>query len=72
MERMPLTRVGSNGYAFQVEMIYVASLLGFKIIEEPIYFANRIAGDSKITFQIQVEGAIRTLQMQWYYRDLRK
>jgi dolichol-phosphate mannosyltransferase len=72
MQRMPLDQIRSNGYAFQVEMIYVASLLGFNIIEEPIYFANRTAGESKITFQIQMEGAIRTLEMQWHYRDLKK
>ena len=38
---IPLDRVKSQGYAFQVEMAYITYLSGFSISEIPIYFADR-------------------------------
>jgi len=72
LRNMPLERVRSNGYAFQVEMTYIAHSLGFRFREIPIYFADRRWGDSKMSFQIQVEAAIRVWQLIWAYRDLKK
>lgn len=69
---MPLQRVKSNGYVFQVEMGYVAHLLGFKFKEIPIYFADRRWGESKMSFRIQVEAAFRTWKLLGLYKDLRK
>ncbi|MEJ5203241.1 MAG: polyprenol monophosphomannose synthase [Anaerolineales bacterium] len=71
LSAMPLERIRSNGYVFQVEMSYVASLLGFKCKEIPIYFADRRWGKSKMDFRIQVEAAIRVWQLLSLYRDLR-
>jgi dolichol-phosphate mannosyltransferase len=68
---MPLERVRSNGYAFQVEMTYIAHSLGFQFGEIPIYFADRRWGDSKMSFHIQIEAAIRVWQLIWEYRDLK-
>jgi dolichol-phosphate mannosyltransferase len=67
---MPLNRVRSNGYAFQVEMIYLAYRLGCKISEVPFYFADRKWGTSKMSFAIQIEAAFRVWQMLFEYRDL--
>lgn len=67
---MPLDRIRSNGYVFQVEMAYVASKLGFSFHEIPIYFADRRWGKSKMDFRIQVEAAIRVWQLPPLYRDL--
>lgn len=71
LSAMPLERIRSNGYVFQVEISYVASLLGFKCKEIPIYFADRRWGKSKMNFRIQVEAAIRVWQLLSLYRDLR-
>jgi dolichol-phosphate mannosyltransferase len=68
---MPLDRVRSNGYAFQVEMIYLAYKLGFSFLEIPFYFADRKWGQSKMSFTIQVEAAIRVWQLRYEYRNLR-
>jgi dolichol-phosphate mannosyltransferase len=68
---MPLGRIRSNGYVFQVEMNYVASLLGFRAHELPIYFADRRWGKSKMNFRIQVEAAMRVWQLPGMYRDLK-
>jgi dolichol-phosphate mannosyltransferase len=68
---MPLELVRSNGYAFQVEMSYIAHLLGFTCTEVPIYFADRRWGQSKMSFRIQWEAAIRVWQMLFRYQRLK-
>lgn len=70
LEKIPLERVISNGYTFQVEMIYLAHKLKLKIGETPFYFADRKWGQSKMSFGIQVEAAMRVWQLLWRYRDL--
>jgi len=67
---MPLERVRSNGYVFQVEMAYVAHKLGFQMKEIPFYFAERQWGQSKMSFRIQMEAAFRVWALPGQYRDL--
>ena len=68
---MPLHRVRSNGYAFQIEMAYLVHRLGYTVQEVPFYFADRFVGQSKMSFQIQKEAAIRVWQLLREYRNLR-
>lgn len=70
LERMPLEKIRSNGYVFQVEMAYVAYLLGFTFKEVPIHFADRRWGTSKMSFRIQMEAALRVWQLLRMYRQL--
>jgi dolichol-phosphate mannosyltransferase len=70
LNAMPLDRVISNGYIFQVEENYLASCMGFKAAEIPIYFADRRWGQSKMNFRIQLEAAMRTWMLLGRYRDL--
>jgi dolichol-phosphate mannosyltransferase len=72
LERIPLDRIRSNGYMFQVEMAYLAQLLHFREVEVPIYFAERKFGKSKITLSIQIEAAISVWKLAARYRDLRR
>lgn len=69
---MPLDRIKSNGYIFQVEMAYVAHRLGFQLKEVPIYFAERRWGQSKMSFRIQMEAALRVWSLPSQYRDLKR
>jgi len=69
---IPLARVKSQGYAFQVEMAYIAYALGYRIREIPIYFAERERGDSKMSLGIQAEAAKRVWSILYEYRDLKK
>jgi len=71
LERIPLDRVRSNGYAFQVEMAFLAHRVGCSFIEIPIYFADRRWGKSKMSFRIQAEAAIRVWQMLFEYRNIK-
>ena len=68
---IPLDRVKSQGYAFQVEMAYITYLSGFSISEIPIYFADRTRGDSKMSINIQIEAARRVWSILYEYKDLR-
>jgi dolichol-phosphate mannosyltransferase len=72
LEGMPLERIRSNGYVFQVEMAYVAARLGYKFLEIPIHFMERRKGLSKMSFRIQVEAAVRVWALPSQYRDLPK
>ena len=65
-----LDRIRSNGYAFQVEMAYVAHRLGYKLGEIPIYFPDRERGSSKMDTNIAVEAAIRVWQVMYRHHGL--
>lgn len=67
---MPLERVRSEGYVFQVEMALLAQRLGYRIREMPIHFEDRRIGKSKMSFRIQVEAATRVWQLLFLYRNL--
>ncbi len=71
LQGIPLERVKSQGYAFQVEMAYITHLKGYTIKEIPIYFADRERGKSKMSFTIQAEAARRVWSILAEYRDLR-
>jgi dolichol-phosphate mannosyltransferase len=71
LQAIPLERVRATGYVFMVEMAYLADCLGFKIVEVPIYFADRRWGKSKMSLRIQAEAALRVWQVLWLYRDLK-
>jgi dolichol-phosphate mannosyltransferase len=70
LRRMPLDRIRSNGYVFQVEMAYAAHRLGLRIVERPITFLDRRFGRSKMSFRIQVEAALRVWQVLLSHRGL--
>ena len=72
LEGIPLERVKSQGYAFQIEMAYITHLKGYAISEVPIYFADRSRGDSKMSLKIQIEAARRVWSILFEYRDLKR
>ena len=47
LEAIDLNKIKFIGYAFQIEMKFKAYLKGFKIIEVPVIFTDRIKGVSK-------------------------
>jgi dolichol-phosphate mannosyltransferase len=58
LERLPLDRMVSNGYAFIVEMLYEASRRGCRIGEVPIIFIERRQGQSKVSARVLAESLI--------------
>lgn len=69
--RVPLDRIRSEGYVFQVEMAYLAQRLGIRIEEFPIYFEDRRIGQSKMSFRIQLEAALRVWLLPLTHRKLK-
>ena len=55
LETIPLERVSSKGYAFQIETTYRAIRAGFRIVELPIVFVDREVGGSKMSRRIVLE-----------------
>ncbi len=49
LEHIGLDQVVSQGYSFQIEMVYRARRLGYKVVEVPIRFEDRVAGASKVS-----------------------
>jgi dolichol-phosphate mannosyltransferase len=59
LERLDLDAVTPRGYAFQIEMTYRAQRLGFKVVEIPITFADRVVGRSKMNRAVVLEAIWR-------------
>lgn len=55
LESIGLEGVRSNGYSFQIEMTYRAVLAGLAVVEVPIIFVDRRAGQSKMDRRVFVE-----------------
>lgn len=66
LEAINLSVVKSNGYAFQIEMTFRAWKLGFRVIEIPIVFSDRMEGSSKMSRHIVREA----VWMVWRLRFL--
>lgn len=55
LEAIDLDSVSTRGYAFQVETTYRAVRAGFRVVEVPIVFTDRVAGGSKMSGAIVLE-----------------
>jgi dolichol-phosphate mannosyltransferase len=64
LQAIDFSRVRSNGYAFQIEMSYRAWRKGFRLVEVPIVFTDRIEGQSKMNKRIVREA----IWMVWWLR----
>lgn len=64
LAKIDLDRVRSNGYAFQIEMSFRAWKLGFRLVEIPIVFTDRVEGQSKMDKKILREA----IWMVWWLR----
>jgi len=73
LQRIDLDRVRARGYAFQVEMNHRCHQAGLQLVEVPIVFPDRVAGQSKMTWRIFVEGwmAVLRLRMESRFSKLR-
>jgi dolichol-phosphate mannosyltransferase len=58
LERLPLDRVLTSGYGFQIELTYRAIRQGFRVKEVPIVFPDRERGHSKMSSAIALEALV--------------
>jgi dolichol-phosphate mannosyltransferase len=64
LETIDFDRVRSNGYSFQIEMSFRAWKKGFRLMEIPIVFTDRVEGQSKMNKRIMREA----IWMVWWLR----
>jgi dolichol-phosphate mannosyltransferase len=65
LQTVDLDAVRFMGYAFQIEMKYRAYKKGFKIVEVPIMFTDRVLGVSKMSTKIFKEAFLGVVQMRF-------
>lgn len=64
LETLKLDQIQFVGYAFQIEMKYAVKQAGFKIVEVPIVFTDRVEGASKMSSGIFKEAFLGVIQMR--------
>lgn len=65
LETIDLSQIRFVGYAFQIEMKYKAQRLGFKAVEVPVTFVDRMYGESKMSMSIFKEALMGVLRMRF-------
>ena len=65
LEAMDLDAIKFKGYAFQIEMKFTAYKFGFRIVEVPIIFVNRVLGVSKMNGGIFGEAVFGVIRLKW-------
>jgi dolichol-phosphate mannosyltransferase len=71
LEAVDTGRIRSNGYHFQVEMVYISEKLGLRIAEVPIYFADRQVGHSKMSLKVKLDGMVGLLRVWRLHHTIR-
>ncbi len=69
LETIEFDKIKFKGYAFQIEMKFTAYKCGFKIVEVPIVFVNRVEGTSKMSggiFSEALFGVVRLKISSWF------
>ena len=65
LEAIHLETIEARGYAFQVETTYRAIKCGFRVVEVPIVFRDRLVGSSKMSKTIVAEAMWRVPAMRF-------
>ena len=75
LETIELDKIRFKGYAFQIEMKFTAYKCGFKIVEVPIVFVNRVLCTSKMSggiFSEALLGVVRLKISSWFRKYPKK
>lgn len=65
LQTIELDKIRFKGYAFQIEMKFTAIKCGFKVVEVPIIFVNRVLGTSKMSSGIFSEAVFGVMRLKW-------
>jgi dolichol-phosphate mannosyltransferase len=71
LEAVDPGRIRSNGYHFQVEMVYISEKLGLRIAEVPIHFTDRQVGHSKMSLKVKIDGMVGLLRVWRLHHTIR-
>jgi dolichol-phosphate mannosyltransferase len=64
LETLDLDSIRSNGYSFQIEMVYRTMQAGFRVGETPIIFPDRRVGRSKMSRRIVLEALLAVWRLR--------
>jgi dolichol-phosphate mannosyltransferase len=65
LENIQLDKIKFTGYAFQIEMKFTATKMGYKVVEVPIIFTDRTLGTSKMSGSIFKEAIFGVLKLRF-------
>lgn len=65
LETLDLDAIHSNGYSFQIELVYRTMRAGFAIGEVPIVFPDRRVGQSKMSRRIVLEALLTVWRLRF-------
>ncbi len=65
LEKLPLDRIRSDGYSFQIEVNFLCWKKGFRMKEIPIVFVDRRVGISKMSRKIVWEAAFMVWRLRF-------
>jgi dolichol-phosphate mannosyltransferase len=65
LSSIDLESVRSEGYSFQIELTYRAVRRGFRVVEVPIHFVDRKAGQSKMSSKIFAEAVVMVWKLRF-------
>jgi dolichol-phosphate mannosyltransferase len=65
LEALPLDRIKSDGYSFQIEVNFICWKKGFRFAEIPILFVDRRVGISKMSKKIVREAAFMVWRLRF-------
>jgi dolichol-phosphate mannosyltransferase len=65
LEALPLQQVRSDGYSFQIEMNFHVWKRGYRMVEIPIVFTDRLVGASKMSRRIVWEAAFMVWKLRF-------
>lgn len=65
LEAIDFDSIHFTGYAFQIEMKFLAWKMGFKIVEVPIIFTDRTMGESKMSKGIFKEAVFGVIKLRF-------
>ncbi|TQS40314.1 polyprenol monophosphomannose synthase [Cryptosporangium phraense] len=68
LERLPVGALTTSGYCFQIDTVYRAWLAGFRVVEVPVTFRERVAGSSKMSRRIVTEAIGQVTRWSWTNR----
>src|SRR5216684_1977086 len=68
LENLDLSHIRSHGYTFMIEMAYACQQAGYRVCEVPIFFNDRVVGNSKMDLSIMWEAVWRVWQMRFQHR----
>lgn len=65
LSALDLDAIRSDGYVFQIETTYRAIQAGFRVVEVPITFLDRVAGKSKLSRRIVAEAVVMVWRLRF-------